>query len=150
VFKSSNTCNTPPTSHRRTKDERLNTRHRPDSYEPRTQTLQRWTRCTCFSYAIKPSIAPASMSFALFDTRHMTTAHERPTLSNPVSTWCKQTADAFAPAIDAVQMKNVRNRTSGKTASVQITRFQMSYAGLYFSRGKQLSIYVMINNCHSI
>ena len=56
---------------------------------------------------------------ARFNISHKTTAHERPTLSTPGSTWRKRKADAFAPAIDELQMKNVRIKTSGTPALAQ-------------------------------
>ena len=85
-------------SHRRTKDARTYTLHTPGLDEPRTQTVRISHRHAPSSYAFKTFIAPASVSFARYNTRHTSAANERPTLSGPAHTWYKSKADAFTPA----------------------------------------------------
>ena len=94
----SETTATARISHLRTKDARNHTIHTPGSDERRTQKHRRHIRHTCFSYAFKYCIAPASLSSACFNTRHTPSTDVIRPLSNQQRTRYKPATSAFAPA----------------------------------------------------
>ncbi len=85
-------------SHRRTKDARTYIRHTTGSDERRTQKHRRPIRHTCFSYAFRCRIAPASLSYERFNTRHTPSTDVIRPHSNQQRTRYKPATSAFVPA----------------------------------------------------